>query len=92
MDHSYRTLIRHFRATTGATPIHWLNAQRIHRAQELLETSTLPVENVGEASGLGTPANFRRHFIHATGITPSAYRRAFNAGLERESTRQVQEP
>jgi AraC family transcriptional regulator, transcriptional activator FtrA len=74
-----RTLIRHFRAITGTTPIKWLNAQRIQRARELLETGTLPVEEVGEVSGLGAPANFRRHFIPATGVTPSAYRRAFNA-------------
>jgi AraC family transcriptional regulator, transcriptional activator FtrA len=74
-----RTLIRHFRATTGTTPIKWLTAQRIHRARELLEAGTLPVEDVGEASGLGAPANFRRHFILATGVTPSAYRRTFGS-------------
>jgi transcriptional regulator GlxA family with amidase domain len=74
-----RTLIRHFRAITGTTPIKWLNTQRIQRARELLETSTLPVEEVGEASGFGTPPNFRRHFIRAMGVTPSTYRRTFNA-------------
>jgi len=74
-----RTLIRHFRAVTGTTPIKWLTAQRIQRARELLETGTLPVEAVGEAVGLGAPANFRRHFIQAAGVTPSAYRRTFNA-------------
>jgi AraC family transcriptional regulator, transcriptional activator FtrA len=74
-----RTLIRHFRATTGTTPIKWLTAQRIGRARELLEAGSLPVEDVGEASGLGAPANFRRHFIQATGVTPSTYRRTFNA-------------
>jgi transcriptional regulator GlxA family with amidase domain len=73
-----RTLIRHFHATTGTTPIKWLTAQRIGRARELLEAGTLPVEDVGEAAGLGAPANFRRHFIQATGVTPSAYRRTFN--------------
>ena len=77
-----RTLIRHFRAITGITPIKWLNAHRIQRARELLESGTLPVEEVGEASGLGAPANFRRHFIMATGVTPSAYRRTFNARNE----------
>jgi len=74
-----RTLIRHFRAATGNTPIKWLTAQRVGRARELLEASTLPVEDVGEASGLGAPANFRRHFTQATGVTPSTYRRTFNA-------------
>lgn len=74
-----RTLIRHFHAATGTTPMKWLTAQRIQRARELLETGTLPVEDVGEASGLGAPANFRRHFLRATGVTPSAYRRTFHS-------------
>jgi AraC family transcriptional activator FtrA len=74
-----RTLIRHFHDATGTTPLKWLTAQRIQRARELLETSGLPVEQVGEACGLGTPPNFRRHFTQVTGITPSAYRRAFRA-------------
>jgi AraC family transcriptional regulator, transcriptional activator FtrA len=81
-----RTLIRHFHATTGTTPIKWLTAQRIHRARELLEAQNLPVENVGETAGLGAPANFRRHFIQATGVTPSTYRRTFNARSTAERT------
>jgi transcriptional regulator GlxA family with amidase domain len=74
-----RTLIRHVHATTGTTPVKWLTAQRIGRARELLEASTLPLEDVGEAAGLGAAANFRRHFIQATGVTRSAYRRTFNS-------------
>lgn len=72
-----RTLIRQFQATTGNTPIKWLNAQRVLHARQLLETSTLPVEQVATASGLGSPANFRRHFVAAAGVSPSTYRRAF---------------
>ncbi len=74
---SERTLIRRFHMVTGTSPIKWLTVQRVQRARELLEVGTLPVEDVGEASGLGTPANFRRHFTVATGVTPSTYRRAF---------------
>jgi AraC family transcriptional regulator, transcriptional activator FtrA len=80
-----RTLIRHFRATTGMTPIKWLTGQRIQRAREILETTALPVEDVGEASGLGAPANFRRHFLLATGVTPSSYRRAFSVQEKKNS-------
>jgi AraC family transcriptional regulator, transcriptional activator FtrA len=74
-----RTLIRQFRAATGATPIKWLTAQRLLHARQLLETSTLPVDQVAAASGLGNPANFRRHFTAAVGVPPSVYRRAFRA-------------
>lgn len=72
-----RTLIRQFRAVTGSTPMKWLTAQRVLRARQLLETSTLPVDQVATAAGLGNPANFRRHFSAAVGVPPSAYRRAF---------------
>jgi transcriptional regulator GlxA family with amidase domain len=72
-----RTLIRQFQATTGSTPIKWLNAQRVLHARQLLETSALQVEQVAAAAGLGSPANFRRHFAAAAGVSPSAYRRAF---------------
>lgn len=87
-----RTLIRHFRATTGTTPIKWLTAQRVGRARELLEAGALPVEEVGEASGLGAPANFRRHFIQATGVTPSSYRRTFSATAADGAARGTPEP
>jgi AraC family transcriptional activator FtrA len=72
-----RTLIRQFFATTGNTPIRWLNAQRVQHARQLLETTSLPVDQVAEASGLGSPANLRRHFTAAVGVPPSSYRRTF---------------
>jgi transcriptional regulator GlxA family with amidase domain len=74
-----RTLIRQFHAATGSTPIKWLTAQRVLHARQLLETSDLGVDQVAAASGLGGPANFRRHFTAAVGVAPSAYRRAFQA-------------
>jgi AraC family transcriptional regulator, transcriptional activator FtrA len=72
-----RTLIRQFFATTGNTPIKWLNEQRVQHARQLLETTSLPVDHVAEAAGLGSPANFRRHFTAAVGVPPSSYRRTF---------------
>lgn len=74
-----RTLIRQFYAATGSTPGKWLTAQRVLRARQLLETTSLPVDQVAAQSGLGSPANFRRHFTASTGVPPSAYRRAFQA-------------
>ncbi len=72
-----RTLIRQFHATTGTTPIKWLTAQRVLHARQLLETGALPIDQVAMASGLGSPANFRRHFTAAVGVPPNAYRRTF---------------
>lgn len=72
-----RTLVRRFHESTGTTPMKWLRAQRIDRARELLESTTLPVEQVGDACGLGSPANFRHHFTELVGVPPSEYRRTF---------------
>lgn len=72
-----RTLIRRFHAATGTTPMAWLRGIRIDRARELLETTSLPVDQIAERSGLGSPANLRHHFTRAVGVPPTAYRRAF---------------
>jgi transcriptional regulator GlxA family with amidase domain len=76
---SERTLTRQFRATTGTTPLRWLLTQRVHRAQELLETTDFSVEQVAARTGLGTAATLRRHFHRTLGVPPDAYRRAFRA-------------
>ncbi len=74
---SPRTLHRRLRAATGATPLQWLLNQRLARAQSLLESTDLPIEKVGELSGLGTANNFRHHFLRQIGVSPGSYRRAF---------------
>jgi hypothetical protein len=40
--------VRHFKAATGTTPHAWLRTQRMNRAEELLETTDLPIEQVAE--------------------------------------------
>ncbi|TMR01088.1 helix-turn-helix domain-containing protein [Actinomadura soli] len=74
-----RTLIRRFHATTGTTPMAWLRGIRIDHARELLETTSLPVDQIAQRSGLGSPANLRHHFTRVVGVPPTTYRRAFSA-------------
>lgn len=76
---SERTFARRFRAETGTTPGAWLARQRLARAQELLETTDLSVEEVAARSGFGTAAGLRHHFSRALRTTPLAYRRRFRA-------------
>ncbi|MFD0412428.1 helix-turn-helix domain-containing protein [Streptomyces sp. NPDC127108] len=76
---SSRHLTRHFRAATGTTPLQWLLTQRIHRAQELLETTDDSVDAVAEATGMGTATTLRRHFNRTVGVPPDTYRRTFRA-------------
>jgi len=74
---SPRTFARRFHATTGTSPLQWILRQRVHRAQELLETTELSLERVANASGFGTAANMRLHLRRVVDLSPSAYRRTF---------------
>ncbi|HEY8978987.1 MAG TPA: helix-turn-helix domain-containing protein [Streptomyces sp.] len=74
---SVRTLTRRFHDETGMSPLQWLLHQRVLRAQELLETTDLPMDRVAHLSGLTTTDSLRRHLTKRTGLTPSAYRATF---------------
>jgi transcriptional regulator GlxA family with amidase domain len=76
---SPRSFARHFKAATGATPHSWLLSQRLVRAEELLETADLPVEEVARRAGFGTAAALREQFVRRRGVPPRDYRRAFAA-------------
>ena len=73
---SPRTFARRFREQTGSTPLQWLIAVRVRRAQELLETTSLSLDEIAAAAGFdGAPA-LRDRFRHTVGVSPKAYRRA----------------
>lgn len=74
---SPRTLTRLWRQETGVSPHQWLLTARLDRARELLETTDLQVEQIATRCGLGSGANMRARFRDTVGVTPTAYRRAF---------------
>lgn len=74
---SPRTFARRFRDETGTTPLQWLTGQRIALAEELLEQTTLSIEQVATRVGFGNAATLRHHFSATRGTTPQAYRRTF---------------
>ncbi|AKU15078.1 GlxA family transcriptional regulator [Luteipulveratus mongoliensis] len=74
-----RTLNRHFHARVGTNPLHWLQAQRMQRAQELLEQTQDSIDVIARRSGFGTAPVLRRQFRRTLDTTPDAYRRTFNA-------------
>ena len=59
------------------SPLRWLLTRRLRRAQELLETSDLSVEQVASRTGMGTATTLRRHFSQRLGVPPETYRRTF---------------
>jgi len=75
---SRRSFVRHFKAGTGTTPHAWLLNQRLSRAEELLETTGLPVERIAAMVGYANAAAFREQFIARRGLAPRDYRRVFS--------------
>jgi AraC family transcriptional activator FtrA len=74
---SERSLIRHFQAATGLSPLSWLIAERVERCRELLESSRLGLAEICAACGFGAPETMRLHFRRRIGVSPAAYRRSF---------------
>lgn len=74
---SKRSFARRFTAATGTTPHAWLRSLRLSRAEELLETTGLPVEEIARQVGYGSAAVLREQFVRRRGIPPRAYRNAF---------------
>ncbi|MEV4846666.1 helix-turn-helix domain-containing protein [Micromonospora matsumotoense] len=78
---SVRTLNRRFHEQTGRTPMQWVTAVRIRRAQELLERTDHGVDRIAHLVGFASPAHFRVQFKRLSGVSPQAYRRTFVAAL-----------
>lgn len=76
---STRTLARRFAEQLGTSPGQWLLTQRIAAAQDLLESSDLPLDAIARRVGLSSATNLRRRFLNTLGTTPGAYRRTFRA-------------
>jgi transcriptional regulator GlxA family with amidase domain len=74
---SARTFARRFRDETGTTPLQWLTSQRLAQAEEMLENSSLSVEQIATRVGFGNAATLRHHFAAARGTTPQQYRKTF---------------
>ncbi|URN18814.1 MULTISPECIES: GlxA family transcriptional regulator [Streptomyces] len=74
---SPRTFARHFRATTGTTPLRWIVAQRVAAAQKLLERTDHPLPEVARRAGFGSEVTMRQHFAAHLDTSPRDYRAAF---------------
>jgi transcriptional regulator GlxA family with amidase domain len=74
---STRNFARAFRHEVGATPGAFVEAVRLERAKQLLESTSTPVELVAGDCGFGTPETLRRVFARRLGVSPSDYRERF---------------
>jgi transcriptional regulator GlxA family with amidase domain len=76
---SVRTLHRRFLQQTGATPAQWLTQQRIFRAQELLEGTSLAIVSVASEVGFPAISTFRERFRAVVGASPQNYRMLYQS-------------
>ncbi|MFK8907955.1 GlxA family transcriptional regulator, partial [Streptomyces sp. YS-3] len=76
---SKRSFTRRFTAATGTTPHAWLRNLRLSRAEELLETTNLPIEEIAHQIGYASAAVLREQFIRRRGVPPRSYRRSFTS-------------
>jgi transcriptional regulator GlxA family with amidase domain len=83
---SERTFARRFVAETGTTPNRWLTQQRVLVARQLLEETSLGIDEVADRCGFGSAALLRHHFHRVVGVAPTDYRRTFaQRPVERDS-------
>lgn len=74
---SERSLLRHFKAHYGMSPLEHIQRLRIERAKALLETTHLSFDEVVERCGYRDVSSFRKLFKRATALTPADYRERF---------------
>jgi transcriptional regulator GlxA family with amidase domain len=85
---SARTLLRHFEATHGVSPVNYMHQQRVTRAKVLLETTYLSIEQIAQACGYADTGSFRRIFQKITGGLPALYREQYRLRTSRRRWRQ----
>lgn len=72
-------ITRCMRAVYGRTPNEYVNEYRLEQAKLLLLTTDKPVAEIAAAVGFEDPAYFARRFAQTAGMSPSAYRKQFEA-------------
>lgn len=66
---------RFFKNAIGKPPIDYINDFRLNKVIQLLETTELPVTEIGLECGFNNMGNFQRLFKRKTGTTPLQYRK-----------------
>lgn len=63
-----------FKKVTGESLFQYINNARIKRAEELLESTDLTIQEIAFSVGYDTPQYFNKVFKNVTGLTPRDYR------------------
>jgi AraC family transcriptional regulator, transcriptional activator FtrA len=84
---SARTYLRHFKRSSGTSPIRWLIAQRVQASLPLLESGDTPIQVIAARTGFDSAITYRHHFARVMRTSPSQYRRAFQTNGEPQPAR-----
>ena len=71
-------LARMFRLSFGMPPHAWIAARRIERARQLLKSTSIPLQQIADASGYADISHFSHRFRKVVGVAPSSYRQVIN--------------
>lgn len=66
---------KQFTRSMGMGPLEYVNRYRVHRAMNLLCTTTDSIQSIAVRSGYSSIAAFNRNFKHLTGLSPGDWRR-----------------
>lgn len=67
---------KQFARIMGMSPMEHVNRYRVHRAMNLLRTTSDPIQNIAVRSGYSSIAAFNRNFKQYAGVSPSEWRRS----------------
>ncbi|AVT81302.1 GlxA family transcriptional regulator [Rhodopseudomonas palustris] len=87
-----RTFQRRFQRATGFAPLAYCQNLRIGRARVMLESTTLPVDQIAWQCGYKDPKSFRKVFAKIAGLSPGQYRQRFSAARQEPAPRQRNAP
>lgn len=65
-----------FTRIMGHSPLDYINAYRIHRAMNLLRTTSDSIQSIAVRAGFSSIAAFNRNFKSHAGMSPGAWRRS----------------
>jgi len=66
---------RRFHAATGQSPVHFMIYARLERARQLMQDTTMTVEQIADVLGYNDIAFFSRQYKQYLGHTPGVFRR-----------------
>jgi AraC-like DNA-binding protein len=74
---SASAFVKGFKKSMGIPPHQWLLMQRVERSIDLMQSSEMPLVDVALACGFSDQSHFTRMFTQKMGVSPGAYRRAW---------------